>query len=125
MRCSVSTAGSHAQEVRTQAPCSPVVDRTQGNVTLTFSGGCTVGITPGELKEIIDSVLARRAIPPELLDRYEMVSRLFGVTDAALTTFFRILGEKKVATEDLDAKLREVAGRHVTILKQAEALGRR
>ena len=50
-----------------------------------------------------------------------MVSRLFGVTDAALTTFFRILGEKKVATEDLDAKLREVAGRHVTILKQAEA----
>ena len=59
----VSTAGSHAQEVRTQAPCSPVVDRTQGNVTLTFSGGCTVGITPGELKEIIDSVLARRAIP--------------------------------------------------------------
>jgi tetratricopeptide (TPR) repeat protein len=117
----LSLAGSHAQDVRTQAPCSPVIDRTQGNVTVTFSGGCTVGIAPAELKEIIDSVLARRAIPPELLDKYEMVNRLFGVTDTALTTFFRILGENKVATEDLDAKLREVAGRHVTLLKQAEA----
>jgi hypothetical protein len=40
--------------------------------------------------------------------------------DTALTTFFRILGENKVATEDLDAKLREVAARHLTLLKQAE-----
>jgi hypothetical protein len=114
------TAISHAQDVRTQAPCSPVVDRTQGNVTLTFSGGCTVGITPAELKDIMENVLARRAIPPELLDRYEAVSRTFGVTDTALTTFFRILGENKVATEDLDAKLREVAARHLALLKQAE-----
>jgi hypothetical protein len=113
-------ANSQAQDVRTQAPCSPVVDRTQGNVTLTFNGGCTVGITPAELKDIMENVLARRAIPPELLDRYEMVSRSFGVTDTALTTFFRILGERKVATEDLDAKLREVAARHLTLLKQAE-----
>src|SRR5258708_7743902 len=110
-----------AQDVRTQAPCSPGVDRTQGNVTVTFSGGCTVGITPAELKDIIDNVLSRRAIPPELLDQYEMLSRAFGVTDAALTTFFRVLGERKVATEDLDAKLREVAARHLTLRKQAEA----
>jgi tetratricopeptide (TPR) repeat protein len=110
-----------AQDVRTQAPCSPVIDRTQGNVAVTFSGGCTVGITPTELKDIIDNVLSRRAIPPELLDRYEMLSRAFGVTDAALTSFFRVLGERKVATEDLDAKLREVAARHLTLSKQAEA----
>jgi tetratricopeptide (TPR) repeat protein len=112
-----SIAGSHAQDVRTQGPCSPVIDRTEGNVTFTFSGGCTAGITPAELKEIIDNVLARRAIP---LDVYEILSRQFGVTDAALTTFFRILGENRVATEDLDAKLREVAARHLTLLKQAE-----
>jgi hypothetical protein len=31
------------------------------------------------------------------------------------------LGEKKVATNDLDAKLREIAGLHVTLLKRAEA----
>jgi hypothetical protein len=117
----VFTASASAQDVRTQAPCSPVVDRTQGNVTLTFNGGCTVGITPAELKDIMDNVLARRAIPPELLDRYDMVSRAFGITDTALMTFFRILGENKVATEDLDAKLREVAARHLTLLKQAEA----
>jgi len=102
-----------AQEVRTQAPCSPVIDGTQGNVTLTFSGGCTVGITPAELKDIMENVLARRAIPPELLDRYDMLSRVFGVTDTAITTFFRILGENKVAPQDLDAKLRDIAGRHV------------
>jgi hypothetical protein len=116
----VSAASALAQDVRTQAPCSPVVDRTQGNVTLTFSGGCTVGITPAELKDIMENVVARRAIPPELLERYETVSRMFGVTDTALTTFFRILGENKVAPEDLDAKLREVAARHLTLLNQAE-----
>ena len=110
-----------AQEVRTQAPCSPVIDRAQGNVTLTFSGGCTVGITPAELKDIMENVLARRAIPPELLDRYEMLSRVFGVTDTAITTFFLILGENKVATQDLDAKLRDIAARHLTLLKQTEA----
>src|SRR5499427_7997415 len=109
-----------AQEVRTQAPCSPVIDRTQGNVTLTFSGGCTVGIMPAQLQEIIDGVLARRAIPPELLEKSDMLSRELGVTGAALTTFFRILGENRVATEDLDAKLREIAARHLTLLKQAE-----
>src|SRR5262249_58890490 len=91
-----AAAPASAQELRTQAPCSPVIDRTQGNVTVTFSGGCTVGIAPAELAGIIDSVLARRAIPSELLDRFETVSRTFGVTDTALTTFFRILGERQV-----------------------------
>jgi tetratricopeptide (TPR) repeat protein len=112
---------SHVEELKTQASCSPVIDRTQGNVTVTFSGGCTVGITPAQLKDIIGSVLAQRAIPPELLDRYEMISRAFGVTDTALTTFFRILGEIKVPVEDLDSKLREIAARHLNLLKQAEA----
>src|SRR5262249_35673169 len=51
---------------------------------------------------------------------YDTVSRAFGVTDTALTTFLRLLGERKVATEDLDARLREVAARHLTLLKQAE-----
>lgn len=65
-------------------------------------------------------VLGRRAIPPDLLDHYDMLSRSFGVTDSALANFFRILGETKVATGDLDSKLREIAGRHVTLLLQAE-----
>jgi tetratricopeptide (TPR) repeat protein len=114
-------SASHAQEVRTQAPCSPVIDGTQGSVTVTISGGCTAGITPAQLKDIVDSVLDRRAIPPELMDRLEMLSERLGITETALTNFFRILGENKVATEDLDAKLREFAARHLTLLKQAEA----
>jgi hypothetical protein len=108
-----------AQEVRTEGTCSPVVDRTQGAVTITYSGGCNLGIGPDQLREIIDSVLAKRAIPPELLDRYEALAQKYGVTDAALTHFFLILGEKQVATTDLDAKLREIAGRHLTLLSQA------
>jgi tetratricopeptide (TPR) repeat protein len=118
-----ASASALGQNVQTQAPCSPVVDRTQGNVTVTFSGGCTIGITPSELEKIIESALARRTIPAELLDRYEMLRRQFGVTDAALGTFFLVLGERKVPTEDLDAKLREIAARHLTLLKQAAASG--
>ena len=40
----------------------------------------------------------------------------------AVTNFFRILGERKVPIEDLDAKLREIAARHLTLLKQVETL---
>ena len=39
-----------------------------------------------------------------------------------MTTFFRILGERKVPVEDLDAKLREIAARHLTLLKQIESV---
>jgi tetratricopeptide (TPR) repeat protein len=114
-------ASAGAQEMRTEGPCSPVVERTQGNVTINFTGGCTGGLTAAQLKEIKDAVLASRAVPAELLDRYDQISRQFGVTDAAVSNFFRILGEKKVAAEDLDAKLREVAASHLTLLKQTEA----
>jgi hypothetical protein len=53
-----------------------------------------------------------------VLDRYEKLSQALGVTDTALTNFFRILGVKP---EDLDGKLREVAARQVTLLKEAES----
>ena len=39
-----------------------------------------------------------------------------------MATFFRVLGERKVPIEDLDAKLREIAARHLTLLKQVETL---
>ncbi|HUI96131.1 MAG TPA: tetratricopeptide repeat protein [Xanthobacteraceae bacterium] len=116
-----AAASAGAQEVRTQAPCSPVIDHTQGDVTINFSGGCTVGITPAQLQEIIASLQAGRSVPPELLDRYEALSQKFGVTDAAVANFLRILGENKVATGDLDAKLREIAAQHLTLLKQTAA----
>jgi hypothetical protein len=64
----------NAQEIRTAAPCSPVIDRTKGNVIVNFTGGCTTGIIPAQIHQIIDGILAGRTIPPELLERYERLS---------------------------------------------------
>ena len=114
----VVSPSASAQGVRTEAPCSPVIDRTHGNVTINFTGGCTAGIAPAQIQQIIDGVLAGRAVPAELLE----IAQRFGVTDMAVTTFFRIMGERKVAIEDLDAKLREIAARHLTLLKQVESV---
>ena len=108
-----------AQSVRTDAPCSPVIDRTQGNVTVNFTGGCTAGMTPTELQQIIDAVLNKRAVA---LESFEELAQRFGVTSMAVTTFFRILGENRVPIEDLDAKLREVASQHLTLLQRVETL---
>jgi tetratricopeptide (TPR) repeat protein len=113
------TTPAMAQNTQTQGPCSPIIDKTGGPVTINFSGGCTSGIDPDQLKAIIESVQAKRAIPPELIDRYEALGQKFGVTNIALTTFFRILGESQVETSDLDIKLREIAGQYLTLLKQA------
>jgi hypothetical protein len=55
----VSAASAGAQDVRTQAPCSPVIDRTQGNAIVSFSGACTVGFTPAELKNLVEIVLTQ------------------------------------------------------------------
>lgn len=107
-----------AQNVRTEAPCSPVIDRTQGSVTITFTDGCTAGISPEQIQQIINDVQNKPAAPPESV---EELARRLGVTDAALATFLRILGERKVSAEDLDAKLREIAARHLMLLKQIEA----
>lgn len=120
---SSSIGGSQSPAVkRTEAPCSPVFDRTQGNVTVNISGGCTAGISPLQLREIKDAVQSGRTIPPELLERNERLARQFGVSDTALENFLRILGERKVPIEDLDAKLREIAAHHLTLLKQVETL---
>jgi tetratricopeptide (TPR) repeat protein len=120
---SSSIGGSQSPAVqRTEAPCSPVFDRTQGNVTVNISGGCTAGISPLQLREIKDAVQSGRTIPPELLERNERLARQFGVSDTALENFLRILGERKIPIEDLDAKLREIAEHHLKLLKQVETL---
>jgi hypothetical protein len=109
-----------AQQTQTKASCSPFTDRVRGDVAIMFSGGCTAGIAPADLEKIAGNVLAGNAIPRELLESFHAISRSFDVTDTALTAFFRVLGENKVAVEELDGKLSEIAGRHLTLLKQAE-----
>ncbi|MDU9048238.1 MAG: tetratricopeptide repeat protein [Candidatus Electrothrix sp. Rat3] len=48
--------------------------------------------------------------------------RKLAVTESALASFFRILEEQQVARGDLDAKLREIAMRHVELLQRFEAV---
>jgi hypothetical protein len=76
-----STASAFPQELKTRGPCSLIIDRTQCSVMLAINGGCTRCISPAELRDIIENVLARRAlaIEAELLDSYEMLSRMLGV----------------------------------------------
>ena len=116
----VVLASCNQQDVRTAGACSPVVNRTQESVTLNLA--CTAEITPTQLQQITNAVRAGQAIPPELLERSERLAQRLGVADTAVTNFFRILGDRKVPIEDLDAKLREVAGQHLTLLKQLETL---
>ena len=85
---------------------------------LNFTGGVTAGITPIQLQQITDAVRGGRAIPPE----FKSLSQRFGVTDMAVANFFRILGERKVPIEDLDAKLREIAAHHLTLVRQVKSL---
>ncbi|MCI5133308.1 MAG: hypothetical protein D3904_17790, partial [Candidatus Electrothrix sp. EH2] len=58
-------------------------------------------------------------VPPEVFANY--VEEL-GVTKSALTSFFKILEEQQVARGDLDAKLREIAMRHVELLQRFETV---
>ncbi len=56
-------------------------------------------------------------------DRFEELNAELAVIEAALATFFRIMGEAQVPHHfDLDAKLREVAGRHKDLLAHLNAL---
>ena len=49
-----------------------------------FTGGCTAGMTPTELQQIIDAVLNKRAVA---LESFEELAQRFGVTSMAVTTF--------------------------------------
>jgi tetratricopeptide (TPR) repeat protein len=58
----------------------------------------------------------------ELLMRYDQHEQELAVKDNALNNFFRIIGEKRVPAEDLDAELREIATNYVTLQQQAQNL---
>src|SRR5262249_28599691 len=57
-----------------------------------------------------------------LVPEFRRLSQQFGVQDAALVTFFRILGTQQVPVEDLDTALRQIAGRHLELQRQIAAL---
>jgi tetratricopeptide (TPR) repeat protein len=108
------------QAAQTPAPCSPIVNHARGKISVTFRGGCSSGLTPVQIQAIVDAILSQQGVPLDLLGEFQRVSRRFGVTDAALMSIFKTLGEKQVPPGDLDAKLTEIAARHLSLLKQAE-----
>ena len=50
--------------------------------------------------------------------KYQSLSEEFGVTKAAIKSFFKILEQKQVAPEDLDSTLREIARRYKALDKK-------
>jgi tetratricopeptide (TPR) repeat protein len=73
----------------------------------------TIGLTPLQVQELIRSEAQKQIV--------ELATRL-GVTQGAVTTFLRTLGEKDVAVEELPAKLGEIAERHKALLAQIAAV---
>ena len=81
------------------------------------SGGGEQNIAQGE--KPIGKQVNNYGVPPEVFAQY--VSEL-GVTDSALTSFFKILEEQQAARSDLDSKLREIAFRHKELLLRFESV---
>ena len=82
-------------------------------------GTVNLGMTPVEVRTLIDEILARRgAYEGKLVE----VSRELGVTVNAVRVFFQILDEKNTPTEQLTLRLVEIAQRHRALLQQAADL---
>ena len=80
-----------------------------GNIS---NSSITIGLTPKEVQELIQSEAGKGTA-----QIVELATRL-GVTQGAVTTFLRTLGEKDVPIEELPAKLGEIAERHKALLAQ-------
>ncbi|MEG3617014.1 tetratricopeptide repeat protein [Magnetovibrio sp. PR-2] len=61
-------------------------------------------------------------LPPSPLSQDAQLAKELGVTEAALRNFFKILEEDHVGPDELDAKLREIAGRHKDLLTRVAAI---
>ena len=71
-----------------------------------------------DVRQVQELVLALNWQEGPSVAKVAQLSVQLGVTDATLKTFFRILGEQEVSTEQLLAKLEEIASRHKAL--QAE-----
>lgn len=79
----------------------------------------TIGLTPKEVRELVDRILSEAGVDAAaIID----LSTKLGVTQGAVATFLRILGEADVPVEELPAKLAEIAERHKALLAQIEAV---
>ena len=56
------------------------------------------------------------------LEEFRALSKELDITESALKSFFKILEQKQVPSEDLDSTLREIAKRYKDLLKTVEHL---
>ncbi len=75
----------------------------------------TIGLTPKQVHELVGQILTKARVDGDRV--VELATRL-GVTQGAVTTFLRTLGEKDVPVEQLSPKLGEIAERHKDLLAQ-------
>jgi tetratricopeptide (TPR) repeat protein len=82
-----------------------------------------IGATPKQLQELIQGLVQSQAEKQaEAQKQIADLSTKFGVTQGAVVTFLRTLGEKDVPVEELPAKLGEIAERHKALLAQIAAV---
>jgi tetratricopeptide (TPR) repeat protein len=87
------------------------------NNTLT----CNFGLTPEELKKVIDAAIASATGP--LLDRMSAISKTLGITEGAARTLLRIVGEQPdLPVEKLAEALTKVAIDYKRLQEQVAGL---
>jgi hypothetical protein len=85
-----------------------------------ITGPVTIGLTPEQVRELTKAAAAGAVGP--LADRFVDLSNRLGVTQGAVLTMLRILGERDVPIEQLPQKLAEVATQFQKLQAQLAAL---
>ncbi len=111
-----ATAGAQT----TTGACSPIVVDAAGKVEINID--CPIQLTALQLRELIEAVRTPEDAPPSLVLQFRELSAQFGVTEAAIKSFFKILKREQIPIEDLDAALREIAKRHLELIGEVGGL---
>jgi hypothetical protein len=111
--------GVEQADARTAGACSPIVIGVGGNVTI--NNNCPIGLTEQDLERVRDAV--RGGLAADFTGQIGELSARLGVTRTAIETFLRLLGERQVPIEDLDARLRELAARYLRFSQVLAAVG--
>ena len=90
--------------VQTTGPCSPIVRDTKGNVDIDIN--CSIQLTPKQLRELKNSLRSLAGPGTELLSEFGKLSARFGVTEAALKNFFRILDRERSRSSTIHPRAR-------------------
>ena len=83
------------------------------------AGSPLAALTNITARDLYLAITQSQGIPPE---QFQRLAEELGVTQAALTSFFKILEQQNVPLTDLDAKLREIATHYQTLLVRVRTL---